>query len=216
MVEKYLHKCFPEWNVRFLGLVDNSDTSVIENKKLRQINGLVNEWFVEDTSKNTRETLDDMKRNGLFTRSFAPYGFDIDPKDKHHLIPDLVARAAIRTMAGMLEYGKGMPLVIEVLMRKKFLTPADHKTAKGIKICRGKNRIKSIRYKVEEVQTLKSLAYKFYVTTQEIKQLSNLETNKVKERDILIIPHKRKWTPAMIRKILTDETQIVSLVQGKR
>ena len=23
MVEKYLHKCFPEWNVRFLGLVDN-------------------------------------------------------------------------------------------------------------------------------------------------------------------------------------------------
>lgn len=82
MVEKYLHKCFPEWNVRFLGLVDNSDTSIVENKKSRQINGLVNEWFVEDTSKNTRETLNNMKRNGLFTGSFAPYGYDIDPKDK--------------------------------------------------------------------------------------------------------------------------------------
>ena len=84
MVEKYLHKCFPEWNVRFLGLVDNSDTSVIENKKSRQINGLVNEWFVEDTSKNTRETLNSMKRNGQFTGSFANYGYFIDPKDKHH------------------------------------------------------------------------------------------------------------------------------------
>lgn len=75
MVEKYLHKCFPEWNVRFLGLVDNSDTAVQENKKSRQINGLVNEWFVEDTSKNTRATLNSMKRNGQFTGSFAPYGY---------------------------------------------------------------------------------------------------------------------------------------------
>lgn len=215
MVEKYLHKCFPEWNVRFLGLVDNSDTSVVENKKSRQINGLVNEWFVEDTSKNTRETLNNMKRNGLFTGSFAPYGFDIDPKDKHHLIPDLVARQAIRTMAGMLKHGKGMPLVIEVLMRKKFLTPADHKDAKGIKICRGKNRIKSIRYKVEEGETLRSIADKFYVTVQEIKQLTNLTTNKVNVGDVIIIPHRQKWTAAMIRKIMTDETQIGSLVQGK-
>ena len=75
MVEKYLHKCFPEWNVRFLGLVDNSDTDVVENKKSRQINGLVNEWMVEDTSKNTRATLNSMKRNGQFTGSFAPYGY---------------------------------------------------------------------------------------------------------------------------------------------
>lgn len=215
MVEKYLHKCFPEWNVRFLGLVDNSDTSIVENKKSRQINGLVNEWFVEDTSKNTRETLNNMKRNGLFTGSFAPYGYDIDPKDKHHLIPDLVAREAIKIMAGMLKQGKGMPLVIEVLMRKKFLTPADHKDAKGIKICRGKNRIKSIRYKVEEGETLRVIAERFYVTVEEIKQLTGLTTNSINAGDIIIIPHRQKWTATMIRKILTDETQIGSLVQGK-
>ncbi len=215
MVEKYLHKCFPEWNVRFLGLVDNSDTSVAEGKKSRQINGLVNEWLVEDTSKNTRDTLNNMKRNGLFTGSFAPYGYDIDPNDKHHLIPDLIARQAIKIMAGMLKQGKGVPLIIEVLMRKGYLTPADHKTAKGIKINRGKNRIASIRYKVEKEETLKSIAHKFYVTVQEIKQQNNLETNKIVEGDILIIPHKQKWTGDMIRKIMTDETQIGSLVQGK-
>ena len=215
MVEKYLHKCFPEWNVRFVGLVDNSDTAVTENKKARQINGLVNEWFVEDTSKNTRETLNSMKRNGQFTGSFAPYGYFIDPKDKHHLIPDLHARKAIRIMAGMLKHGKGMPLVIEVLMRKGFLTPADYKTSLGIKIHRGKNRIESIRYKVEEGETLKSIAYKFYVTKQEIKIANNMVTNKVKTGDILIIPHKQKWTADMIRKIMTDETQIGTLVQGK-
>lgn len=215
MVEKYLHKCFPEWNVRFLGLVDNSDTSVQENKKSRQINGLVNEWFVEDTSKNTRATLNSMKRNGQFTGSFAPYGYFIDPKDKHHLIPDLYARKAIKIMAGMLKHGKGMPQVIEVLMRKGYLTPADYKTSLGIPINRGKNRIKSIRYKVDENETLKSIAYKFYVTKEEIKVANNMTTNKVNVGDILVIPHKQKWTSDMIRKIMTDETQIGTLVQGK-
>ena len=214
MVEKYLHKCFPEWNVRFLGLVDNSDTDVVENKKSRQINGLVNEWMVEDTSKNTRATLNSMKRNGQFTGSFAPYGYFIDPDDKHHLIPDLYARQAIKIMAGMLKQGKSMQSVIEVLMRKKFLTPADYKTSLGIPINRG-TIIKSIRYKVEEGETLQSIADKFYVTRQEIKEKNQLTTNKVKEGDILIIPHKQKWTGHMIRKIVTDETQIGSLVQGK-
>lgn len=118
-------------------------------------------------------------------------------------------------MAGMLKQGKGMPLVIEVLMRKKFLTPADHKDAKGIKICRGKNRIKSIRYKVEEGETLRVIAERFYVTVEEIKQLTSLTTNSINAGDIIIIPHRQKWTAAMIRKILTDETQIGSLVQGK-
>ncbi len=214
MVEKYLHKCFPEWNVRFLGLVDNSDTSVEENKKSRQINGLVNEWAVEETSKSTRATLNSMKKNGEFVGSFAPYGYIIDPKDKHHLIPDYYAREAVRIMAGMLKHGKSMTAIIEVLMRKKFLTPADYKTSRGIKVKRG-NPIKSIRYKVEKGETLKSIAYKFYVTVDEIKKESNLQTKKVSEGDILIIPHKRKWTSQMIRNIVTDETQIGSLVQGK-
>ena len=215
MVEKYLHKCFPEWNVRFLGLVDNSDTDIIENKKSRQINGLVNEWFVEDTSKNTRDTLNSMKRNGQFTGSFAPYGYFIDPKDKHHLIPDLHARESIRIMAGMLKHGKGMSQIIEVLMRKHFLTPADYKTQLGIPINRGPNVIKSVTYQVEENETLKSIAYKFYVTIDEIKKCNNLKTNKIKMGDVLVIHHRQRWTTKMIRKILTDETQIGTLVQGK-
>lgn len=213
MVEKYLHTCFPKWNVRFLGLVDNADTDIQENKKSRQINGLVNEWFVEDTSKNTRATLNSMKRNGQFTGSYAPYGYFIDPKDKHHLISDSHAREAIKIMAGMFKNGKSMKQISEVLMRKGFLTPADYKTSLGIKVNR-QNLIKNIQYKVEKDETLKSIAYKFYVTVSEIKELNHLSGN-IKEGDILIIPHKQMWTGSMIRKILTDETQIGSLVQGK-
>lgn len=42
-----------------------------------------------------------------------------------------------------------------------------------------------------------------------------MTTNKVKAGDIPIILHKQKWTADMIRKIMVDETQIGTLVQGK-
>ena len=215
MVEKYLHKCFPEWNVRFVSIVDHADTSVQENKKSRQINGLMNEWYVEDTSISTRAILNSMKRNGQFVGNVAPYGYLIDPNDKHHLLPDNYAREAVKIMAGMLKHGKGMNQVIEVLMRKKFLTPADYRCSLGIKIYRGKNVIKMICYKVEKEETLKKIANKFYISTEEIKSINNLVTNEIKEGEILKIPYKQKWTASMIRKIVTDETQIGSLVQGK-
>ena len=215
MVEKYLHKCFPEWNVRFVGLVDNTDTNNVANKKSRQINGLVNEWYVEDASINTKAALNAMKRNGQFVGSFPPYGYLIDPNDKHHLIPDEYAKGAIKIMIGMLKHGKSMNDLIDVLMRKGYKTPADYKVSIGYKIYRGKGRIKSIRYQVEEGESLKSIAYKFYVTIEEIKQLNNLTSNQIKENDVLIIPYYQRWTGQMIRKILTDETQIGTLVQGK-
>ena len=185
----------------------------MEGKKSRQINGLVNEWFVEDTSINTRATLKSMKKNGQFTGSFAPYGYQIDPKDKHHLIPDLYARESIIIMAGMMKRGKSPNQICEVLMKKHYLTPADYKRSKGIKVSR--KSIKSIRYQVDKGDTLKSIATEFYSTIEELKVINDLKSNILKEGQIIEIPHRQKWTPRMIREILTDETQIGTLVQGK-
>ena len=50
LVEKYIHGLFPIWGIRFIGVVDNADTANKGNKKSRQINGLVNEWYLEDMS----------------------------------------------------------------------------------------------------------------------------------------------------------------------
>ena len=54
IIEKYLHNKFIEWKVRFISLADNADTNNKGNKKSRQINGLVNEWYLEDISNNIR------------------------------------------------------------------------------------------------------------------------------------------------------------------
>ena len=46
---------FLEWNVRFVSIIDHADTNVAGNKKARQINGLINEWYLEDLSDNIQK-----------------------------------------------------------------------------------------------------------------------------------------------------------------
>ena len=48
LVERYIHGLFPRLGIRFVSIVDNADTANKGNKKSRQINGLVNEWYLED------------------------------------------------------------------------------------------------------------------------------------------------------------------------
>ena len=72
IVERYLHNKFVEWNIRFVSLVDHVDTLDKGNKKSRQINGLVNEWYLEDLSENIRRTFDSKRKQGLHIKTIPP------------------------------------------------------------------------------------------------------------------------------------------------
>ena len=79
IVEKYINNKFKEWNIRFIGLSDNADTEVLGNKKSRQINGLVNEWYLEDVSDNIRSAFNSKMKQGEFISPFAPFGYEVSP-----------------------------------------------------------------------------------------------------------------------------------------
>ena len=81
IIEKYLHNKFIEWNIRFISLSDYADTNNLGNKKARQINGLVNEWFLEDVSNNIRSAFNIKMKHGEFISPFAPYGYKISKYD---------------------------------------------------------------------------------------------------------------------------------------
>ena len=82
LVEKYIHGYFPIWGIRFVSIVDNADTENKGNKKSRQINGLVNEWYLEDMSENIKSVLTDKRKNGYHIGAFALYGYQKEPKKK--------------------------------------------------------------------------------------------------------------------------------------
>ena len=68
LVERYLHGKFPEWGIRFIAVVDHADTADQYNKKARQINGLINEWYLENLSENVRSLMRHKQLKGRLTK----------------------------------------------------------------------------------------------------------------------------------------------------
>jgi len=130
-IEKYLHNKFIIWGARFISIVDNADTQVKGNKKSRQINGLVNEWYLEDLSDNIKKSLSNKRDDGLFMGSFAPYGYIKDPENKHRLIIDEVAAEVVRKIFEHYKNGLGYYRISEILNNEKIPTPSIYKRNNG-------------------------------------------------------------------------------------
>lgn len=127
MIEKYIHDKFVEWGVRFIGVVDHADTSISSNKKARQINGLINEWYLEDVSENIRATLKHKREKGEFTGSFAPYGYLVDPENKNHLIIDEKTAPIVRQIFEWYNQGLGYRKIAIQLNELKLPNPTLYK-----------------------------------------------------------------------------------------
>lgn len=115
LVEKYLHGLFPEWGVRFIAVLDHVDTQDPAGKKARQINGLINEWYLEDLSGNVRAVLDHKRRSGCYIASFALYGYQKDPQDHNRLVIDPEAAAVVRRIFALYLQGNGVGKIARLL-----------------------------------------------------------------------------------------------------
>lgn len=133
LVEKYIHGLFPIWGIRFVSIVDNADTANKGNKKSRQINGLVNEWYLEDMSENIRSVLTNRRENGFHIGSFAPYGYQKDPEIKGHLIIDEEAAQIVREIFTMFADGYGKSAIAKKLNDRGIPNPTEYKRQKGLR-----------------------------------------------------------------------------------
>jgi len=133
VIEKYIHNRFVLWGVRFISIVDNADTEVKGNKKARQINGLINEWFLEDLSENIKKSLSNKRDDGLFMGSFAPYGYVKSPENKHKLIIDEEAAEVVRKIFEYYKNGMGYYKISQLLNDAGINTPSIYKQKNGSK-----------------------------------------------------------------------------------
>lgn len=140
LVEKYIHGLFPIWGIRFISIVDNADTANKGNKKSRQINGLVNEWYLEDLSENIRSVLTDRRKNGFHIGSFALYGYKKDPGHKGRLIIDEEAAAVVREVFALFAQGYGKTAIARMLNDKGIPNPTEYKRLQGLHYRQPKSR----------------------------------------------------------------------------
>lgn len=133
LVERYIHGLFPLWGVRFVSIVDNADTANRGNKKSRQINGLVNEWYLEDMSESIKAALDSRRRNGFHIGSFALYGYRKDPDVKGHLLIDGEAAAVVREVFVLFSQGYGKTAIARMLNDRGIPNPTEYKRRQGLR-----------------------------------------------------------------------------------
>jgi len=201
VIERYLHNKFVEWNVRFIGIVDNADTNVNGNKKARQINGLVNEWYLEDVSKNIRSAFDAKMKEGQFISPFASYGYEVSKEDNNKLVIDPVASEVVKDIFSLYLQGYGLTGIAKCLNSHQIPCPSLHKYNKGIKLNVISNRAREdIKWTTNAIKTI--LTNELYLghLIQGKRTTVSYKNHKIKSKD------KSLW----IRKENTHEPIIDS------
>lgn len=144
LVERYINGLFPLWGIRFISIVDNADSESKGNKKSRQINGLVNEWYLEDMSENIKSVLDSRRKSGLHIGSFALYGYKKDPMRKGHLIIDDEAAEVVREIFTLFSKGYGKTAIARSLNDRRIPNPSEYKRLCGLKYMPPKSKISTL------------------------------------------------------------------------
>lgn len=213
-IEKYLHHDFVLLNIRFIGVADNADTDDAGNKKSRQINSLVNEWYCEDLSANIRSVFKAKMIDGQFLGSSAPYGYMKDPNNHNHLVIDEYAADVVREIYRLYLEGNGKGKIASILSKRGILIPTLYK-----------NQILNINYsnahllnetKVWSYQTIHSILN----NETYIGNLVQNRANKVsyKDRKRINLP-KNMWiiVPNTHEAIIDQHTwQLTQEMQKKR
>jgi site-specific recombinases, DNA invertase pin homologs len=159
VIEYYLHNKFIEWGVRFVSIVDNADTNNDSNKKSRQINGLINEWYLDDLSQNIRKSLKNKREDGLFMGSFASYGYERD-EDGHKLVIDPVAAEIVKKIFEMYADGYGYHRICEYLNNNNIPPRSVYKKQKGSKFVCSNCDLETVRWNPDTIaQMLKNEVY---------------------------------------------------------
>ncbi|CDF58283.1 recombinase family protein [Thermobrachium celere] len=134
LVEKYLHNKFIEWNIRFVSVVDGVDTKDKHNKKSRQVNALINEWYCEDISESIKAVFRVKQKSGKFIGSFPCFGYKKDEKDKNRLVIDEEAAKIVRDIFNWYLDGYGTQKIADMLNEKNIPNPSKYKLLKGMNV----------------------------------------------------------------------------------
>ena len=114
---------FTDSNIRFIAADDNYDSLVNSDDLLFPIKNVVNEMYARDVSKKTKAAKKAKARDGQFIGSKAPFGYKIDPNDRHHLIVDEPAAQVVKRIFRLASEGVGYNKMVKIFREEKVLTP---------------------------------------------------------------------------------------------
>ena len=125
----YIEKYFPSKGVRYIAITDNVDTfdSNNTNNDITPFKAVFNDMYARDTSKKVRTVLMTKAINGESIKSFQPYGYMKDPKNKNKVLVDRNVSDIVVKIFEMYKDGKTKKQICDYLNDNNIITPLKYK-----------------------------------------------------------------------------------------
>ncbi len=133
---EYIERIFPFLGVRFIAINDHYDSlhSQAESDEIIvPFKNLINEAYCRDTSIKIRSQLEIKRQRGDFIGSFAVFGYQKDPSDRHKLVPDEYAADVVRDIFNWKLDGISALDIAARLTASGIPTPMEYKKSLGMR-----------------------------------------------------------------------------------
>ena len=117
----YIEHYFEQKNVRFISVAESIDSAKGLDNLVLPFTNVINSFYARQASTKTRAAHQARARSGMFMGSRAPFGYQKDPNDRHHLIVDPPAADVVRDIFRMFADGIGYVRMTKILREKGVL-----------------------------------------------------------------------------------------------
>lgn len=207
VVEQYIHGRFAEWGIRFVSLIDHADTQLSGNKKSRQINSLINEWYLEDLSDNIKAVFRCKMQRGEFLAAFPPYGYAKDKVNKNHLVINPETAPVVKQIFEWHSNGYGAAKISRMLNEKGIPNPRKQQELDGLRKTRMYGLEETGQWSTTTIgDILNNQVYCGDVVQHTVEKVSykSKKLKKVSENDRIVIKNMHE---PIISRDLFEETQ---------
>lgn len=129
---EYIEMVFPFFGCRFISVTDRFDTKCQQADISVQLKNMANEMYAKDISRKICSTMRTIQEQGKFSGSRAPYGYQLDPADKHHLIIDEETAPIVKELFKLLSEGHTIHYVATTMNERGIPSPGRILYERGI------------------------------------------------------------------------------------
>lgn len=202
-IDDYIEEYFQMKGVRFIAVNENLDSKTSSNfQDDIKIRAFFNEWFLRDCSKKTKDGKHTKALQGKVMCTYAKYGYQKDPQDKNHLIPNPETSWVVQKIFEMLT--TKLPVeVAQWLIDNNVPVPSE---SVGNKHTRTVNEVKRLWNRTTVVRIARDRTY--------LGEVINGKSRKVsyKSKKIMQVPKEEQIVIAGQHEPLVDK-EIFDIVQ---
>lgn len=119
----YIEHYFETKGIRFISVAEGVDSAKGLDNLILPMTNVINSLYARQASTKTKAAHQARAKSGMYMGGHAPFGYQKDPGNRHHLIIDPPAADVVRDIFRMFADGIGLVRITKILREKGILNP---------------------------------------------------------------------------------------------